>query len=331
MRPEEENLQMALNLKKLSDKPEVLAAGHRACAGCTAPTVLRLAMKMLDEDEHLVTTISTGCMEVVTTIYPFSSWKCSNIHSAFENSAATCSGVEAAYRAMKLRGRTDKKFKFIAFGGDGGTYDIGFQSLSGAMERGHEMLYICYDNEGYMNTGIQRSSATPLGAHTNTSQAGSVIPGKEQKHKDLTACMVAHDLPYVAQASVHNLRDLGDKIYKGLHCGGPAFINVLAPCHRGWRFPIDEGIEQAKLACDTRFWQLYEVINGAYKINFKPKDFKPVKDWIMTQGRYKHLAKDGGEEIIAELQKGVELRWKRLLRREKESLEDAAELEAAKA
>ncbi|MHC4915863.1 MAG: thiamine pyrophosphate-dependent enzyme [Planctomycetota bacterium] len=323
---------MALNLKKLSHKPEVLAPGHRACAGCTAPIVFRLAMKMVDDDEELVTTICTGCMEVVTTIYPFSAWRCSHIHSAFENSAATCSGVEAAYQALKAKGKMKKKYKFIAFGGDGGTYDIGFQSLSGAMERGHEMLYICYDNEGYMNTGIQRSGATPMGAHTNTSQAGSVKPGKEQKHKDLTACIVAHDIPYVAQASVHNIRDLGNKIYKGLHCGGPAFLNVLAPCHRGWRFPVDKGIEMAKLATETNFWPLFEVENGVYKINYKPKEAKPIEEWFKTQARFKHLFNDKNKHIIAENQKWVDIRWQRLLRREAESEEEAKALaEAGKA
>ncbi len=322
---------MALNLKKLSHKPEVLAPGHRACAGCTAPILFRLAMKMVDDDEHLVTTISTGCMEVVTTIYPFSAWRCAHIHSAFENSAATCSGAEAAYQALHARGRIKEKFKFIAFGGDGGTYDIGFQALSGAMERGHEMLYICYDNEGYMNTGIQRSGATPLGAHTNTSQAGTVKAGKTEKHKDLTACMVAHDIPYVAQASIHNIRDLGDKIYKGLHCGGPAFLNVLVPCHRGWRFPVNQGIAIAKLAVQTNFWPIFEVVDGRYKINYKPKEAKPVEEWLKTQGRFKHLFNDKNKGIIDEIQRWTDTRWKRLLRREKESEEEAAELAAAEA
>lgn len=320
---------MALNIKKLSNKAEVLAPGHRACAGCTAPIVLRLAMKMVDDDEKLVTTICTGCMEVVTTIYPFSSWRCSHIHSAFENSAATCSGVEAAYRALRQRGRVKEKYKFIAFGGDGGTYDIGFQSLSGAMERGHEMLYICYDNEGYMNTGIQRSGATPMGADTNTSQAGKARAGKTEKQKDLTACMIAHDIPYVAQASVHNLRDLGDKIYKGLHCGGPAFLNVLAPCHRGWRFPIEKGIELAKLAVECNFWPIFEVENGAYKVNYKPKEAKPVADWLKLQGRFKHLFNDKNKHIIDGLQQWTDLRWKRLLRREIESQEEAREAASA--
>jgi pyruvate ferredoxin oxidoreductase beta subunit len=314
---------MALNIKKLSHKPELLAPGHRACSACTAPFMLRLALKMVDDGEHLVTSIATGCMEVVTTIYPYSAWRCSNIHCGFENSAATLSGTEAAYRAMARRGQVKEKFKFIAIGGDGGTYDIGFQSLSGAMERGHEMLYICYDNEGYMNTGIQRSSATPKGAETNTSQAGTAVPGKEQHRKDLTACLVAHDIPYVAQASVHNIRDLGDKIYKALHCGGPSFINVLAPCHRGWRVAPEQSVEAGRLAVETNFWPLYEVEKGAFKINYKPKEVKPVADWLKMQGRFRHLFNDKNKHIIDELQAETDRKWKYLLRREAESLEDA--------
>jgi pyruvate ferredoxin oxidoreductase beta subunit len=314
---------MAFNLKKLSHKPELLAPGHRACSGCTAPTLIRLALKMVEDDELLVTSIATGCMEVVTTIYPYSSWRCSNIHCAFENSAATLSGVEAAYRVLAKRGKVKEKFKFIAMGGDGGTYDIGLQSLSGAMERGHEMLYICYDNEGYMNTGIQRSSATPKGADTNTSQAGKASPGKEQHRKDLTAIMVAHDIPYVAQASVHNLRDLGEKLYKALHCGGASFLNVLAPCHRGWRIGVDQGFEAAKLAVETNFWPLFEVEKGAYKMNYKPKEVKPVAEWLKMQGRFKHLFNDKNKHIIDELQAETDRKWKQLLRREAEALEDA--------
>jgi pyruvate ferredoxin oxidoreductase beta subunit len=314
---------MALNFKKLSRKPELLAPGHRACSGCTAPFLIRMALKMVEDDEHLVTSIATGCMEVVTTIYPFSSWRCSNIHCAFENSAATCSGAQAAYQALSARGKIKDKFKFLAFGGDGGTYDIGFQSLSGAMERGHEMLYICYDNEGYMNTGIQRSSATPKGAETSTSYAGSVHPGKEQHRKDLTACMIAHDLPYVAQASVSHLRDMGEKIYKGLHCGGPAFLNILAPCHRGWRIGVDQGVEYAKLAVESNFWPLFEVEKGVFKINYKPKNPIPVAEWMKGQGRFKHLFNDKNKHIVAELQAETDRKWKELLTREANAQENA--------
>jgi len=219
---------MAINLKKMSANPELLAPGHRSCAGCAAPAILRQVLHVAGPDT--VIGFATGCMEVSTTIYPYTAWKVPYVHCAFENSAATISGAEAAYRALQRRGRIpqDKKINFIAFGGDGGTYDIGLQSLSGAMERGHNMLYICYDNNAYMNTGIQRSSATPRGAATNTSPAGKVIPGKQQQRKDLTAILIAHHIPYVAQAAVSS-REGPCCRRPGVHQHPPAVPPRLAP------------------------------------------------------------------------------------------------------
>ncbi len=223
------------NLKELAKKGELLSGGHRACAGCTFPQIIRQALAATDTP--VVAGAATGCMSVATTIFPFTAWKVPFIHSAFENVAATISGVEAAYRSLKKQGKLDKEIRFIAFGGDGGTYDIGLQSLSGAMERGHRMLYICYNNEAYMNTGIQRSSATPLGAETTTSPAGKVSYGKKQNSKDLTAIMVAHNIPYAAQASPSHWNDFITKVQKALATDGPTFINVLSPCRLGWAFP----------------------------------------------------------------------------------------------
>jgi pyruvate ferredoxin oxidoreductase beta subunit len=234
------------------------------------------------------------------------------IHTAFENSAATMSGVEAAYNSLKKQGKVTKDLNFIAFGGDGGTYDIGFQSLSGAMERGHNMLYVCYDNEGYMNTGIQRSSSTPKGASTSTTPDGAVVPGKQQNRKDLTACIVAHNIPYVAQASVHNHLDLMKKVEKALSIKGAAFLNVLAPCHRGWRIPGDAGVEYAKLATDTCFWPLFEVENGKWTINYTPKTKLPLNDWLKGQGRFKHLFNEKNKAILDELQQNVDRRWEEI-------------------
>ncbi len=305
---------MALSLKALTHRPEKLASGHRACAGCTAPIVIRTALKMTEH--NLVVGLSTGCMEVVTTIYPYTSWRCSFIHSAFENVAATISGVEAAYRALKAKGKVKEEYRFIAMGGDGGTYDIGLQSLSGALERGHRMLYICYDNEGYMNTGIQRSGATPKGAFTNTSQAGKVKLGKEQQRKDLTSIIIGHHIPYVAQAAVHRLRDFMGKVEKALEVDGPSFINVLAPCHRGWRIPVSDGIESSRLATETCFWPLWEVENGKWKLNFKPKEKKSIEEWLKPQGRFKHLFQsDAGKKVIEDLQREVDTRWQEVLER----------------
>ena len=192
---------MAYNVKEIvADKPSRFTSGHRMCAGCGAPPVARMILRALKPEDHAVIANATGCMEVSSFIYPYTSWTDSYIHTAFECAAATLSGAEAAYKSMKKQGKLpdDEHTKFIAFGGDGGTYDIGIQSLSGAMERGHDMTYVCYDNGAYMNTGIQRSSATPKFADTTTSPAGSVIPGKMQSRKDLTEIMEAHHLPYVA-------------------------------------------------------------------------------------------------------------------------------------
>lgn len=316
---------MAVKLKELSKNPELLVGGHRACPGCAGPTVIRQALHAAGK--NTVVGCATGCMEVSTTIFPYTAWQVPFIHNAFENVAATVSGVEAAYVALKRRGKIDKDINFIAFGGDGGTYDIGFQSLSGAMERGHNMLYICYDNNAYMNTGIQRSSATPRGAATNTSPAGKVKQGKEQYRKDLTACIIAHDIPFVAQASVHNHLDFMNKVQTALEIKGPAFINVLAPCHRGWRYPMNESIEIAKHAADCCFWPLFEVKNHVWKINYKPKEKKPVADWMKRQRRFAHLFKPGNEHIIEEIQAETDRKWEELLQREecsKKLVEEAA-------
>lgn len=302
-----------MSLKEATKRPELLAPGHRACSGCTAPAVLRQIMKVAGKDT--VVGFATGCMEVVTTIFPFTSWRVPYIHNAFENTAATISGVETAYRVLKKKGKIKKDINFIAFGGDGGTYDIGFQSLSGAMERGHNMLYVCYDNEGYMNTGIQRSSSTPKGAATNTSQAGKVKQGKEEFKKDLTACMVAHRIPYVAQAVSNNPRDLMNKVEKALSVDGPAFINVFSPCNRGWRIPLEKSMAICDLAIESCVWPLFEVENGQWKLNKNPKEKKPITEYLFMQGRFAHLKKEENKALVEEIQADIDKRWKELLER----------------
>jgi pyruvate ferredoxin oxidoreductase beta subunit len=299
------------SLKQLSTRKELLSGGHRGCAGCSGAVVMRQVL--LAAGENTVASCSTGCMEVVTTIYPYTAWRIPFIHSAFENSAATMSGIETAYRALKKKGLVDKDINFIAFGGDGGTYDIGFQSLSGAMERGHNMLYVCYDNEAYMNTGIQRSSSTPKGAATSTSPAGKVIPGKQEFRKDLTATIVAHNIPYVAQASPSHWNDLITKVEKALSIEGPAFMNVIAPCHRGWRYEMPETIEIARSAVNTCFWPLFEVEKGQWRLTYKPREKLPLKDWLEKQGRFRHLFRPENEHIIDELQAAVDEKWEELL------------------
>jgi pyruvate ferredoxin oxidoreductase beta subunit len=301
------------NLKELSKKPEAFSSGHRACAGCAGPIILR--QMLLATEEPVIVGSATGCMEVVSTIFPFSSWKVPFIHAAFENSAATVSGVEAAYRSLKKQGKVDKDIRFIAMGGDGGTYDIGFQSLSGAMERGHRMLYICYDNGAYMNTGVQRSGATPKGAHTTTAPSGKARPiGKQQYRKDLTACMIAHEIPYVAQANPAYWNDLVTKVQKALATDGPSFINIISPCPVGWIHPASDTIEIAKEATEACYWPLYEVVNGEYKITVKPREKKPIADWMKRQGRFRHLFKPGNEAALEDIQADIDRRWEKLLK-----------------
>jgi pyruvate ferredoxin oxidoreductase beta subunit len=306
---------MAYNLKEASKKPERLTGGHRMCAGCGAPVVVRTILRALKEEDHAVIGSATGCLEVSTCLYPYSAWRDSFIHSAFENAGATISGAEAAYKAMKKTGKVSGVTKFIAFGGDGGTYDIGLQSLSGAMERGHDMVYVCYDNEAYMNTGIQRSSSTPKFADTTTSPAGREIPGKLQFKKDLTMVMAAHNLPYVAQsAPMTNFKDLYEKAEKAIYTPGPAFLNVMAPCPRGWRYDTPNMMEIVKLAVDSCVWPLYEVVEGQYKLTYRPKVKVPVADYLKTQGRFRHVFKGpDSEERLAEIQAEVDRRWERLL------------------
>jgi len=306
-----------LKLKELSSHRDLLTGGHAACPGCAGPVALRqILLAARQDDVYVVGSIATGCMEVCTTIYPNSAWRIPMVHNAFENSAATISGAEAAYRSLKRQGKVEKDIRFIAFGGDGGTYDIGLQSLSGALERGHNFTYICYDNEAYMNTGIQRSSSTPKGAFTTTAPAGKVASGKVQAKKDLTAIVAAHGIPYVAQASPHRPRDLMKKVQKAINTEGPCFINVLSPCPRGWRYPPDQTMQIAKLTVDACVWPLYEIEDGRLTINYKPRQKKSVREWLKSEGRFRHLFTPKNEHLIDEIQADVDRKWQELLDRE---------------
>ncbi|WP_334110601.1 thiamine pyrophosphate-dependent enzyme [Thermodesulfitimonas autotrophica] len=304
-----------LKLKELAKKEPLFTSGHRLCAGCGAAIVAKMVI-LAAADYPLVLANATGCLEVASCIQDYTAWRVPWIHSAFENAAVTLAGVETMYRALKKKGKIDREIKFIAFGGDGGTYDIGLQSLSGAMERGHDLLYVCYDNGAYMNTGIQRSSATPLGAETTTSPAGSAIPGKLQRRKDLTRIIAAHNVPYVAQAAPSHWADLMKKVRKALAIEGPKFINILSPCNRGWRTRTDDAIMLSRLAVETCYWPLYEVANGVTKITFKPKEKKPVEEFLKTQGRFKHLFKPENKWIIRQFQEEIDREWERLQKEE---------------
>ncbi len=310
---------MAYNLKEIvATKPSRFSEGHRMCAGCGAPVVARHILRALKEEDHAVIANATGCMEVSTFTYPYTAWTDSFIHTAFECAGSTLSGVEAAYKSLKKQGKLDEKedehTKFIAFGGDGGTYDIGIQALSGAMERGHDLTYVCYDNGAYMNTGIQRSSATPRFADTTTSPAGKVIPGKMQSRKDLTEILVSHHIPYAAQTiAFMDFRDLYEKAEKAIYTDGPTFLNVFSPCPRGWGYPTEDLMEINKLAVQTCYWPLYEVVDGKYKITYKPAKKLPIEEFLKPQKRFRHMFKEGNEWMIEEFQKEVDRRWNDLL------------------
>ena len=307
---------MAYNLKQELQKPERFSGGHRLCAGCGAPVAVRGVLRALKSEDKAVIGCATGCLEVSSFLYPYTAWRDSFIHCAFENAGATVSGAESCYRAMKKRGAVEGTYKFIAFGGDGGTYDIGFQSLSGAMERGHDMVYVCYDNEAYMNTGIQRSSSTPQFADASTSPAGSVIPGKQQSKKDLTEVIAAHNIPYVAQTTfLGSFKDLHEKAERALYTPGAAFLNIMAPCPRGWRYPSEDLMNICKLAVETCVWPLYEVVDGKWMLSYQPKNKLPVEDYLRPQGRFSHLFKAGNEWMIREIQKTVDKKWESLLYR----------------
>lgn len=289
------------------------ASGHATCAGCGIPAVVRTVLGATDEP--VIVSNATGCLEVTTTIYPATAWKVPYIHSVFGNAAATASGIESAQKALQKSGKLKKPAKVIAFGGDGGTYDIGLQALSGALERGHDFLYVCYDNEGYMNTGGQRSGATPYGANTETAPVGSQSFGKAQQRKDLMEIVKAHGIKYLAQANVAYLPDLKRKAQKALNTPGPSFLLVLQPCTQLWKFPTSEYVAIGKLATETNFWPLYEIEDGKYIINNAPKQPKPIEEFLKTQGRFKHLFKDVNKDVIAKIQNDVNANWEKLLKK----------------
>lgn len=290
-----------------------LRGGHSLCQGCGIPLVVRAVLDSIPGPTVVVN--ATGCLEVATTRLPSTAWNVPWLHVAFENTAAVASGVEAAYRALRRRGAlpSDQEITFVAFAGDGGTYDIGLQALSGALERGHRLLFVCYDNEAYMNTGIQRSGATPFAAATSTSPVGSESFGKAQRRKDITAIAVAHRIPYVAQASGAFWQDLSDKALRASQADGPAFLNVLSDCPLGWGHAARLGPQVGRLAVETRFWPLYEVVDGRYRLTHVPEQRVPIEEWLSRQVRFRHVLAPGNEGLLAELQRRVDEDWTRLL------------------
>ena len=298
-------------IKGLKELPmeEPLSPGHRLCPGCGASIVVRQVLLAAPKDT--IVAEATGCLEVSTALYPYSAWNRPWIHSAFENAAAVASGIDSGFKALARRGE-GREHPIVVFGGDGGTYDIGIQALSGAIERGHRFLYVCYDNEAYMNTGIQRSGGTPLGAWTTTTQVGTARAGKQEIKKDLVSIVVAHHVPYAATASISHWRDLMTKVRKALSMDGPTFLHVIAPCTRGWRFDSEKTIRMARLAVETRLFPLYEVEGGVYKITFPVTSPKPVDEYLKLQGRFGHLFQPQNAAELEAIKKGVEENYRRL-------------------
>jgi pyruvate ferredoxin oxidoreductase beta subunit len=273
---------------------ELFDCGHRACGGCGAALAGRLLMK--GAGENTIVVASTGCMEVFSTPYPETAWKVPWIHSLFENASAVASGIEAS---LKRQGRTEK---VVVVAGDGATLDIGVLCISGAFERGHDFTYICYDNEAYMNTGIQRSGATPFDASTTTSPAGTCSFGNQHPKKDFPRILAAHGSPYVATASIAYPADFMQKVEKAIATKGPTYIQVHAPCCTGWGFDGSKTLAIGKLAIETGLWVNYEMVDGEVT-RVKKVVRKPVEDYLKEQKRFRHLFKPARqEEEIAKIQ-----------------------------
>ncbi len=267
----------------------LFASGHTACAGCGQSLAARLVIDALGK--NTIVANSTGCLEVFSTKYPESSWQVPFVHSLFENSAAVASGVEAA---LKYLGKKDS-INVLAQGGDGGTADIGLQALSGMLERGHDILYVCYDNEAYMNTGIQRSGLTPFDANTTTSPAGVNSAGNMRPKKPMPEITLAHGIPYMATCSIAFLQDLQRKVKKAASIKGPKYIQIHVPCPLGWRHEPQLTYPVAKLAVETGLFPVVEFENGVLisKKQIKPL---PVEEYLKVQGRFKHLV-NNAEQI----------------------------------
>jgi pyruvate ferredoxin oxidoreductase beta subunit len=296
-----------INPKKLPAE-EPLAPGHRACQGCGEVLALRQVMKALGNEVIVVS--ATGCMEIISSPYPQSAWRVPWLHVAFENAAAVASGVEAGYKVMVRKGKLkERKITFLAIAGDGGTADIGIQALSGALERGHDFIYVCLDNEAYMNTGIQRSSSTPYGAMTTTSPPGRKSIGQKTWKKNMPAIAAAHSIPYVATASPAYYVDLMNKVRKASQIKGPAYLHIFSPCPTGWRCPPEESIQTARLVVQTKIFPLYEVIDGTWKLSRQISKPKPVTAYFKLQRRFRHLT----EEDVALIQERVDREYDQLL------------------
>lgn len=264
--------------------------GHKACAGCGGSLAVRSALKVLGK--NAVTVLPAGCMSAVSFNFPQLCFANNAIISTFAGTASMLTGVEAGLRA---KGHTD--FTAVGFAGDGGTADIGIQALSGAIDRNDNILYICYDNEAYMNTGIQKSSLTPFGAKTTTTPEGNNIHGNIRPKKNMFEIVAAHDIPYAATASIGYLPDFTEKVYKASRIKGTKYIHVIAPCPTGWGVAVNETVEVAREIVECGLWYLAEYEKGSFKLNKNPKQFSDVEAYLKKQSRFKHLNKNDIEII----------------------------------
>jgi len=290
-----------LFLPRLITTEENFASGHRACVGCGEALAVRHVCKALGKNVIIVN--ATGCIEIFSSLLPRTSWRVPWIHTLFENVGAVVSGVEAAYKARIRKGKLeDRGVKFVGLAGDGGTSDIGLQALSGALERGHDFLYVCFDNEAYMNTGIQRSSSTPYGAWTTTAPVGKRSIGQMTWKKNMPEIAVAHRIPYVATACPSYPFDLIDKVKRGVETEGPAYLHVFSVCPTGWRCAPNITIEIGRLAVETGVFPLFEVVNGEYRLTLDFPKLKPVREYLKKQGRFRHLTEKDIERIQARIE-----------------------------
>ncbi|MBC7253502.1 MAG: pyruvate synthase subunit beta [Actinobacteria bacterium] len=304
---ERESSRKKFALKRLPLE-EYFSPGHRGCQGCGITIAFRHILKAMGP--NTVIAEATGCGQVISSPYPQSAWRVPWIHTAFENAAATAAGIEAAYKALMRKGRiAEERINVVALAGDGGTADIGLQALSGALERGHDLVFICYDNEAYMNTGIQRSGLTPFGASTTTSPAGRFSKGQSTWKKDMLAIVAAHRIPYVATASISHIRDLYEKVTKAVEARGPAYLHIFTTCPTGWRCPPDKSVEIARLAVETGVFNLFEIVEGQKRLTYKVSKRRPVDEYLKAQGRFRHLT----DEDIAYIQKRLDEEYEELL------------------
>lgn len=303
-----------LNLHELAARDDVFVSGHDLCPGCGIPVILKIVLRTVKSP--LVVTNSSGCLQAGSSKFPGSAWKLNWLHSSAENAAATMSGIHATYSSLKKRGKlpVETEIKFLVIGGDGATYDSGLRSISGAVERGENVVYLCYDNQLYAHSGGQRSAASPMGAATTTTPSGSALPGKLQARKNITGIFAAHKIPYAAQTAPWFWQDLHKKAETAFETSGPAYLNVLAPCPTRWSTPTNKSIEIAKLAADTCVWPIYEVKYGRkVTVNYKPKKKLPVTAWLESQTRFSHLFASENKWIVEKIQEEVDKDWEFLL------------------